>query len=83
MRGEVSEAGGSNLPNSVTAPDKRQQLPGEHDRTNRANQVDVLAEMRAFQHPHCNSEEQPALLPIAADCVNLRQGAMTQIMTAI
>jgi hypothetical protein len=83
VRVEVSEAGGSNLPNSVTTPNKRQQLPAEHDRRNRANQEGVFAEMRVSQHHHCNCDELTALLPIAAVCVNLRQGAMTPILTAI
>lgn len=42
MRVEVSEVGGSHLPNSVTMPNKRQQLPATHDRTNRTIQADVL-----------------------------------------
>ena len=57
MRVEVSEAGGSNLPNSVTPPNKRQQLPAKYDRTNRANPVDVFAEMRLFPLHHWNCAE--------------------------
>ena len=57
MRVEVSEASGSNLPNSVITPNKRQQLPAEHDRPNRANQVEVFTEMRRIRHHHCNCAE--------------------------
>ncbi len=86
MRVEVSEADGAHLPNSVTTPNKRQQLPAEYDRTNRANQVSVFAEIRGFPHHHWNCGElsvcpnQKSLKNMLCCCIPVqwRRGSILQ-----